>query len=83
MLPDGQILRELKTLRKDNTGELIPSVLAFRSIHLRGGAFHLGYDLKQLFIGSEGTLGVITGVAILTPPAPTVSSLSSPSFLLH
>ncbi|KAI9477991.1 MAG: hypothetical protein EXX96DRAFT_233854 [Benjaminiella poitrasii] len=45
VLPDGTILDNMSTLRKDNTG----------------------YDLKQLFIGSEGTIGIITGVSILTP----------------
>ncbi|KDQ63778.1 hypothetical protein JAAARDRAFT_29818 [Jaapia argillacea MUCL 33604] len=42
-----------------------------------------GYDLKQLFIGAEGTLGIITGVSILTPPAPQASNnviLALPSF---
>ncbi|CAG8438743.1 17476_t:CDS:10 [Cetraspora pellucida] len=48
VLPDGTILDNLSTLRKDNTG----------------------YDIKHLFIGSEGTLGIITGVSILTPKRP-------------
>jgi FAD/FMN-containing dehydrogenase len=34
-----------------------------------------GYDIKQLFIGSEGTLGIITKLAILCPPRPKVRLL--------
>nr|XP_034989598.1 D-2-hydroxyglutarate dehydrogenase, mitochondrial isoform X3 [Zootoca vivipara]XP_034989599.1 D-2-hydroxyglutarate dehydrogenase, mitochondrial isoform X3 [Zootoca vivipara] len=42
-----------------------------------------GYDLKQLFIGSEGTLGVITAVSILCPRKPkavNLAFLGCPSF---
>lgn len=35
-----------------------------------------GYDVKQLFIGSEGTLGVVTGVSILCPPRPTATNVA-------
>lgn len=45
VLPDGTIMNDLCTLRKNNTG----------------------YDLKQLFIGAEGTLGIITKLAIHCP----------------
>lgn len=48
VLPDGTIVDDLSTLRKNNTG----------------------YDLKQLFIGSEGTIGIVTGVSVICPQKP-------------
>ncbi|WFD20886.1 (R)-2-hydroxyglutarate--pyruvate transhydrogenase [Malassezia caprae] len=35
-----------------------------------------GLDLKQLFIGSEGSLGIITGVAIATPRRPNANNVA-------
>ncbi|MCB1957916.1 MAG: FAD-binding oxidoreductase, partial [Rhodocyclaceae bacterium] len=48
VLPDGQIWRGLRALRKNNTG----------------------YDLKHLFIGGEGTLGIITAAVLKLFPMP-------------
>ncbi|XP_077147070.1 D-2-hydroxyglutarate dehydrogenase, mitochondrial isoform X1 [Ranitomeya variabilis] len=35
-----------------------------------------GYDLKQLFIGSEGTLGIITALSILCPRKPSAVNVA-------
>ena len=48
VLPTGEVLNNLSTLRKDNTG----------------------YDLKNLFIGAEGTLGVVTKASLKLFPKP-------------
>jgi FAD/FMN-containing dehydrogenase len=48
VLPDGELLSDLRPLHKNNTG----------------------LDLKQLFIGSEGTLGVITAATLKLYPRP-------------
>jgi FAD/FMN-containing dehydrogenase len=49
VLPNGDLMGDLRSLRKNNTG----------------------YDLKQLFIGSEGTLGIVTAAALRLYPRPT------------
>ena len=48
VLPTGEVLDDLRKLKKDNTG----------------------YDLKNLFIGAEGTLGVITAAVLKLFPKP-------------
>lgn len=61
VLPDGTIMNDLCTLRKNNTG----------------------YDLKQLFIGAEGTIGIITKLCIQCPqrsPAVNVAFLGLESY---
>lgn len=35
-----------------------------------------GYHLKHLFIGSEGTLGIVTKVVIQCPPMPKAVNLA-------
>jgi FAD/FMN-containing dehydrogenase len=66
VLPDGRVLDQLSSLRKDNTG----------------------YDVKQLFIGAEGTLGVVTAAALRLFPRPAAQAtalvaLASPAAALE
>ena len=79
--PNGEIVDLGCTvgLRKDNTGQsssdsTSPSPSATPSLTL--SLLDTGLDLKQLFIGSEGTLGIITGVTILCPRRPTSTNVA-------
>lgn len=75
----GNIATNAGGLRLLRYGSLHGSVLGLEVVLPDGTIYtsmdslrkdNTGYDLKQLFIGSEGTLGVITGVSILCPPRP-------------
>lgn len=54
VMPDGSILRDLKRLRKDNTG----------------------YDIRDLMIGAEGTLGIITAASLVLAPKPAETGVA-------
>ena len=67
-------------------GSLRGSVLGLEAVLPNGTILDLlqpvrkdntGYDLKQLFIGGEGTLGVVTAVSLLCPAKPRAISTSS------
>ena len=75
----GNLATNAGGLRLLRYGSLHGSVLGIEAVLADGTILsdlktlrkdNTGYDLKQLFIGSEGTLGIVTGVSILTPPRP-------------
>lgn len=81
----GNVATNAGGLRLLRYGSLHGSVLGLEAVLPDGTIYNsmeslrkdnTGYDLKQLFIGSEGTLGVITGVSILCPSRPQASNVA-------
>lgn len=75
----GNVAANAGGLRVLRYGSLAGNVLGIEVVLPDGTIFgflsslrknNTGYDIEQLFIGSEGTLGIITGVSILCPPRP-------------
>ncbi|KAK9113051.1 hypothetical protein Scep_020570 [Stephania cephalantha] len=73
----GNVSTNAGGLRMIRYGSLHGNVLGLEAVLANGTVLDMlgtlrkdntGYDLKQLFIGSEGSLGIITKVSILTPP---------------
>jgi D-2-hydroxyglutarate dehydrogenase len=88
----GNVATNAGGLRLLRYGSLHGNVLGLEAVLADGAVLdtlsvlrkdNTGYDLKQLFIGSEGTLGIVTQVALLCPPKPqavNVAYLACPSF---
>jgi len=88
----GNVATNAGGLRLLRYGSLHGSVLGLEVVLADGTVLDMlgmlrkdntGYDVKQLFIGSEGTLGVVTKVALSCPPRPlavNVAYLACPSF---
>jgi FAD/FMN-containing dehydrogenase len=75
----GNVSTNAGGLRLLRYGSLHGNILGIESVLADGTVIdclstmrkdNTGYDLKQLFVGSEGTLGIVTAVSILTPPRP-------------
>lgn len=75
----GNISTNAGGLRVLKYGSLHGSVLGIEAVLANGEIYdglsalrkdNTGYDLKQLFIGAEGTLGIVTAVSILAAPKP-------------
>ncbi|XP_010029734.2 D-2-hydroxyglutarate dehydrogenase, mitochondrial isoform X2 [Eucalyptus grandis] len=73
----GNVSTNAGGLRLIRYGSLHANVLGLEAVLANGDVLDMlgtlrkdntGYDLKHLFIGSEGSLGIVTKVSILTPP---------------
>jgi FAD/FMN-containing dehydrogenase len=72
----GNVATNAGGLRLLRYGSLHGNVLGVEAVLPDGTIVHdlsklrknnTGYDMKQLFIGSEGTIGIVTGVSIICP----------------
>ncbi|PON71512.1 Glycolate oxidase subunit [Parasponia andersonii] len=73
----GNVSTNAGGLRLVRYGSLHGNILGIEAVLANGDVLDMlgtlrkdntGYDLKHLFIGSEGSLGIVTKVSILTPP---------------
>ncbi|KAK9380551.1 uncharacterized protein V2V93DRAFT_391565 [Kockiozyma suomiensis] len=81
----GNVATNAGGLRLLRYGSLHGSVLGVEAVMADGTIVNglgklrkdnTGYDIKQLLIGSEGTLGVITGVSVLCPKRSKVMNVA-------
>ncbi|KAF9619357.1 hypothetical protein IFM89_006544 [Coptis chinensis] len=81
----GNVSTNAGGLRFVRYGSLHGSILGLEVVQANGTVLDMlgtlrkdntGYDLKQLFIGSEGSLGIITKISILTPPRLSSTNLA-------